>query len=192
MSVGEEVKSCENFAKLRESSSGCETRPARGEPAQPVASLATAPATVPAKRRYANVWAMDVGHETTFIPGAERFVHLEGSSDVPASGRGDIAPGGVLGHGTHERRRPGNPGDPHSSSVKSRTTEIRPTKLRRAACSRVHARPIKKSTRPEVGRRRGKTIAEADVNEGVGELHTSDEAGEQANARTRQSKGGSC
>ena len=60
---------------------------------------------------------MDVGHETTFIPGAEGVVHPEGSSEVSASGRGDSAPGGVFGHGTRERRRPGNLGDPHSSLV---------------------------------------------------------------------------
>ena len=33
------------------SSSGCESRPAKAEPGQPVANLATAPATVSAKRR---------------------------------------------------------------------------------------------------------------------------------------------
>ena len=47
--------------KLRLSSGGCETRPARGQPAWgSVASLATGVATRPAMRRYANVWA--AGH----------------------------------------------------------------------------------------------------------------------------------
>ncbi len=192
MPVGEEVKNCDNFMKLRESSSGCKTRPAKGEPARPVASLATAPATVSAKRRYASVWAMDVGHETTFIPSAERLMHLEGSSGVSEPGRGGVALGGVFGHGTRERRRPGNPGDPHSSSVEHGFTETPDPNLQRAAGWWVHLRPNKKSTRAEVGQRQGKTVVEADAFEGVGGLRTSDDIGEREGTRTRQSKGGPC
>ncbi|MGB4781548.1 hypothetical protein [Candidatus Methylomirabilis sp.] len=44
--------------KLRQPSSGCESRPAKGEPAQPVVSLATVAVTTPAKRRHASVWAV--------------------------------------------------------------------------------------------------------------------------------------
>ena len=38
----ERSERCDNLMKFGTSSSGCEPRPARGEPAQPVASLATA------------------------------------------------------------------------------------------------------------------------------------------------------
>jgi hypothetical protein len=55
MPVGEEVKNGDNFMKLQMSSSGCETRPTKGEPAQSVVSLATSPATMAAKRRRASV-----------------------------------------------------------------------------------------------------------------------------------------
>ncbi len=44
--------------KLGSSSSGCEPRPAKGEPTQPEASLATDAATRPAMRRRASVWAV--------------------------------------------------------------------------------------------------------------------------------------
>jgi hypothetical protein len=44
--------------KFCSSSSGCETRPAKGEPAQPVASLATASEMESAMRRHANVRAV--------------------------------------------------------------------------------------------------------------------------------------
>ncbi len=135
---------------------------------------------------------MDVGHETTFIPGAERLMHLEGSSEVSETGRGGTAPGEVFGHGTRERRRPGNLGDPHSSSVEPGTTEKPDPNLRRAAGWWVHQRPTKKSTRAEVGQRQGKTVVEAEVNEGVGGPHTSDDVGEREGTRTRPSKGGPC
>ncbi len=56
----------------------------------------------------------------------------------------------------------------------------------------VHPRPTKKSAHAEVGQRQGKTVVEADVNEGVGGLHTSDDVGEREGTRTRPSKGGPC
>ncbi len=135
---------------------------------------------------------MDVGHERRSIPGAERVVLLEGSSGVSAMGRGGSAPGGVFGHGTRVRRRPGNPGDPHSSSATSGITEKPDPNLRRAAGRRVRLRPSKKRTRVEVGQRQGKTVVEADAFEGVGGLRTSDDVGEREGTRTRQSKGGPC
>ena len=49
-----------------------------------------------------------------------------------------------------------------------------------------------RGTRARVGRRQGTTGAEADGNEGVGGLHTSDDVGERAPAWTRPSKGGPC
>ncbi len=56
----------------------------------------------------------------------------------------------------------------------------------------VHLRPSKKSASVEVGRRQGQTVVEADVGEGVGGLHMSDDGGEREGTRTRQSKGGPC
>ena len=54
---------CDDFMKPCLSSSGCETRPAKGEPARPVASLAPETVTDSAMRRYANEWA--VSHVAT-------------------------------------------------------------------------------------------------------------------------------
>ena len=54
---------CDDFMKPCLSSSGCETRPAKGEPARPVASLAPETVTDSAMRRYANEWA--VSHAAT-------------------------------------------------------------------------------------------------------------------------------
>ena len=87
--------------KFGSSSSGCEPRPAKGEPAQPVASLAPVAVTRPAMRRRASVWA--VGKAATknyFIPGAEGVDLPEGDGGLPAAGQGESAPGGVYDHGT--------------------------------------------------------------------------------------------
>jgi len=46
-----ELEECDDSMKFRLSPSGCESRPARGEPAQPLASLATVSVTGLAKRR---------------------------------------------------------------------------------------------------------------------------------------------
>ena len=54
---------CDDPMKPCLSSSGCETRPAKGEPARPVASLAPKTVTDSAKRRHASEWA--VGHAAT-------------------------------------------------------------------------------------------------------------------------------
>ena len=49
---------CDDPMKPCLSSSGCETRPAKGEPARPVASLAPETETDSAKRRHASEWAV--------------------------------------------------------------------------------------------------------------------------------------
>ena len=83
--------------KLRLSSSGCKTRPARGEPAQPVASLAPFVVTRAAKRRYASVWAVGISLETLDIPGAEGFVIPEGDGERSVEmGEERLPPGGVF------------------------------------------------------------------------------------------------
>ncbi len=57
--------------KLQMPSSGCESRPTKGEPAQSVASLATVPVTRSAKRRYASVWAVVSAAKRSGLPSAE-------------------------------------------------------------------------------------------------------------------------
>ena len=90
------------------SSSGCETRPAKGEPARPVAGLAPDTVTDSAMRRYASEWA--VNHAATkgiCFPGAQGVKEPEGNSDRTESGRGAVAPGGVVDPGTLEEDGPG-------------------------------------------------------------------------------------
>ena len=59
-------------------------------------------------RRYASEWA--VSHAATkgiCFPGAQGVKEPEGNSDRTESGRGVVAPGGVVDHGTHEEDGPG-------------------------------------------------------------------------------------
>ena len=109
-------------------SSGCEPRPAKGEPAQPVASLATAAVTRPSMRRHASVWAvgnaatktmssrvpraLDRPKATAISPeqGEER-AHPAGCTTTARSKRTVQAPGRptfLLGQDP-ERRGPGDP-----------------------------------------------------------------------------------
>ena len=61
--------------KFGSSSSGCKPRPAKGEPAQPVASLAPFAVTWPAMRRHASVWAVGkAATKTMLCRGRLRFV----------------------------------------------------------------------------------------------------------------------
>ncbi len=109
-SRGNEV--CDDFMKLRLSSSGCETRPARGEPARSVASLATGVATRPAMRRHANVWA--VGHAATKaisfqVPRV--LFHLKATATSPTWARGGLHPAGssTTAHTKRTAQEPGRP-----------------------------------------------------------------------------------
>ncbi len=133
----------------------------------------------------------------TFFLGAQGFVQPEGHGGLCAMGEQGSVPSGVYDYGTLEEdgpetwealispcEIPGLSGEPV-------------TRLRRAACLReAHAAGHRvwhrTSTRHEVGRRQGKTVAAADGNEGVGGLHTSYEVGERAGTWTRRSKGGPC
>jgi hypothetical protein len=70
-------------------------------------------------------------------------------------------------------------------------------RLRRAACLREahvagHSVWRRISSRHTVGRRQGKTVAEAEGCEEFGGLHTSYDAGERAGTWTRPSQGGPC
>lgn len=146
--------------KLCLSSSGCETRPARGEPARPVVSLAPCPVMGRAKRRRTSEWAVGVSPEIYVIPGAQGVGTPEGSSDPSVTGRGWVAPGEVVGHGTLEED------DAVTREALSILGQIRcsgePGKdLRRAACQRTHMRPIKNE-----GSHRGRPKARADHSRG--------------------------
>jgi hypothetical protein len=181
-------------------SSGCEPRPAKGEPAQPVASLAPDAVTRPAMRRHASVWAVGKAATKTMSSRVPRALH---------------APKAMAGFSEQGERRP-HPAGRLTTARSKRTVQApgRPTfllgefrsdgdsviTLRRAARSRMHARPAdatqvaphRRSIRAEVGRRQGKTEAAADGHEGFGRPHRSEDVGERGGTRTRPSKGGPC
>jgi len=100
-----------NSMKFRLSSSGCETRPARGEPArvgsEPGDGHGNAAGEAEARKR---VGRGICSHENYEIPGAQDVVLSEGDGGLPDrcnAGEGRLAPGGVLDHGTHEEDGPG-------------------------------------------------------------------------------------
>ena len=81
--------------KFGSSSSGCEPRPAKGQPAQPVASLATVTATWPAMRRRASMWAVGKAATkiTTFrVPRV--FFYSKAMAVSPQQGEGRLHPAG--------------------------------------------------------------------------------------------------
>ena len=94
--------------KFGSSSSGCEPRPAKGEPAQPVASLAASKETTAPMRRRASVWA--VGKAATKIMSSRvprGSLSSKATAVSPQQGRGQTAPGGVYDHGTQQEDGPG-------------------------------------------------------------------------------------
>jgi hypothetical protein len=134
-------------------------------------------------RRRASEWAVETGSlEKGSFRSAERFGNLEGSSDPPGNGRGAVAPGEVSNRGTPEGDDPETwetrivppelaaPGEPHPN--------LRVTCVR----ERRHGWPredrSRRSARQAVGRRRGKTGAEAEGDAGVGGPHSREDVGE--------------
>ena len=123
--------------KLRESSSGCEPRPVKGEPTPPVANLATGAATFPAMRRQASVRAASSWPRTYEVSGCrggcfrrrrrcqwrERVSHWCIRRGLEARHVG--------------RRRPSNLGGPRLSSTTSRLCGEPVSRLRRTARLRV-------------------------------------------------------
>ena len=104
----ERIEGCDAFMKFRASSSGCESRPAKGEPTRAGSEPCDVPVRGPAKRRRASAWAGDVGHETYVIPSAERFSVPEGNIESPRVFLGEWGRvfGGVVGYGTCEEDGP--------------------------------------------------------------------------------------
>ncbi len=102
----------ENLMKFGTSSSGCETRPAKGEPAQPVASLATVAVTRPAMRRRASAWA--VGNAATKLRSSRVSRVLNGPKTTAALaklGEGESRPAGCTTTARSKRtvQAPGRP-----------------------------------------------------------------------------------
>jgi hypothetical protein len=94
--------------KLRLSSSGCETRPARGEPAragsEPGAGLGNGAGEAEARER---VGRGGCGLEIYLIPDAQGSELPEGDDGLSVSmGEEGIVSGGVFDHGTHEEDGP--------------------------------------------------------------------------------------
>ena len=117
--------------KLRLSSSRCETCPAKGEPAQPVASLAPFAVTRAAKRRHASVWAVGSSLEKLDMPGAEGVVIPEGDGGRSVRwARNGSHPAGSWT--TARRKRTAQaPGRPSFSSTTTGATENPVILLRR-------------------------------------------------------------
>lgn len=96
---------CDDFMKFGSSSSGCEPRPAKGEPAQPVASLAASKETTAPMRRRASMWA--VGNAATKTMSSRVGACDCGARRRPLDvRRADPAPHGRFGR-HHRRRRDG-------------------------------------------------------------------------------------
>ena len=123
------------------SSSGCEPRPAKGEPAQPVVSLATDAVTRPAMRRRAKVWAVGEAAtktKTFWVPRAS--ICLKARAVSRESGRG-AAPSGVYDHGTQQEDGPGTweahvPPRQSSGATETRLSLSDAPRARGCACGR--------------------------------------------------------
>ena len=182
------------------SSSGCKPRPAKGKPAQPVASLATDAATRPAMRRRASVWAVGKAATKTMSFRVPRGLLTPKATAVsPHQGEGRLHPAGCTTT-ARSKRTVQAPGRPTFLLGNHRSDGDPVITLRRAARPWMRARPAdatkvaphRRSIHAEVGRWQGETGATAEGNEGVGGPHTSVDVGERGGTRTRPSKGGSC
>jgi len=181
-------------------SSGCKPRPAKGEPAQPVASLATDAATRPAMRRHASEWAVGKAATKTMSSRVPRaLLRPKAMAVSPQQGEGRLHPAGCTTT-ARSKRTVQAPGRPTFLLGQHRSDGDPVTTPRRAARLRMRARPAdatavaphRRSIHARVGGRQGETGADADGNEGVGGLNTSGDVGERGGARTRPSKGGPC
>ena len=186
--------------KFGSSSSGCEPRPAKGEPTQPVASLATDAVTRPAMRRRASVWAVGNAATKTMSSRVPRALRVPKATALSLQqGEGRVHPAGRTTTARSKRtvQTPGRSafllgnvrsnGDP----VNPLRCAVRPW-MRARPADATQVAPHRRSIRAEVGRRQGETGATAEGNEGVGGPHTSVDVGERGGARTRPSKGGPC
>jgi hypothetical protein len=179
--------------KSEESSSGCESRPAKAEPGRPVADLAARPVTGGLMRRNVSMRAEEeTAPKHAKIPDAQDVGTSEGSSAATARGRGGRASGGVEALGASEAGRPSNPRDPEPSAgmagggatrAANSSAEGAVTGARRGGEEQASVSAVDGGKGNRSRRRRG---------QGVGEPHSSDEDGEPEGTGTRQSEGGSC
>jgi len=149
------MEGCDVSMKLRLSSSGCKTRPARGEPAQPVASLAPFVVTRAAKRRYASVWAVGISLETLDMPGAEGVVIPEGDGERSVKWARSVSHPAGSWTTARRKRTAQAPGRPSFSSTRSGATENPVTPSPTPSRRRTARLAAKKSVRIEVGHRQG-------------------------------------
>ena len=194
------VRECDSLMKFGLSSSGCEPRPAKGEPAQPVANLATDAATRPSMRRYASEWAVGNAATKTITFRQPRVLDYPKAMEASSQqGERGLKPAGCTTT-ARSKRTVQAPGRPTFLLGKIRSDGDPVITPRRAARLRMRARPAdatlvaphRRSIRAEVGHPRGETGAVAEGDGGVGGLHTSFDAGERGGTRTRSSKGGPC
>jgi hypothetical protein len=154
----------DSLMKFSESSSGCEPRPAKGEPAQPVASLATVTATWPAMRRCASEWAVGkAATKTTSSRVPRAFFCPKAMAACPQKGEGRLYPAGCTTT-ARSKRTVQAPGRPTFLLGQYRSDGDPVITPRRAARLRMRARPAdatvvaphRRSIRARVGGRQGR------------------------------------
>jgi len=187
--------------KFGSSSSGCDPRPAKGAPTQPVASLATDAVTRPAMRRCARVWAVGNAATKTISSRVPRGLDSSKATAVsPHQGEGDPHPAGCTTT-ARSKRTVQAPGRPTFLLGRHRSDGDPVITLRRAARSWMRARPAdatqvvphRRSIHAEVDRRQGETGAAADGQRGSRQgCVRALTSGQRGGARTRPSKGGPC
>ncbi len=163
----------------------------------PVASLAATAVTRSSMRRCASEWAVGIAatkQRSFWVPKASCSLKATAISESWASR--DSHPAGST-TAARLKRMTRKPGRPSFLLVKHPDNGEPVTSLRRAVCLReAHAAGCQErhrtSPRHKVGRRQGKTVAEAEGSQGVGGLHMSYDVGEREGTRTRPSKGGPC
>ena len=184
--------------KFGSSSSGCEPRPAKGAPTQPVASLATDAVTRPAMRRCAKVWAVGNAATKTISPKVNHKHFIPGGREgrIPRRRRRLLR---IRARGSRARRgerprhavrgRSRHLGGPRSSSADTGATETRSSLSdapRARGCARSRPTPRKWLSAQKKHPRRGRPQARgdrsrgrwaADVSGGVGGLRTSVDVG---------------
>jgi hypothetical protein len=135
------VRGAIDLMKFGLSSSGCKPRPAKGEPAQPVASLALVAVMRAAMRRYASRWAVGNATTKTMSSRVPRVLHDPKPTVVSSNlGEGRLHPAGR----TTTARSKGTvqaPGRPSFLLGTYRSDGDPVITLRRAARLRMRARP---------------------------------------------------
>lgn len=155
--------------KFGMSSSGCEPRPAKGEPAQPVVSLAAAAVTRPAMRRCTKVWAVGKAATKTksfWVPRASNC--SKARVTLPRIGQAESHPAGCTTT-ARSKRTAQAPGRPTFLLGKTRSNGDPVITLRRAARPWMRVRPADAT---QVAPQRRSVHAEVDQGKGRPELRS--------------------